>query len=138
MYNDTINRHTKDMEAIVMKKIVEWNVGYIESLVPDVETFLNQEFEGVSDFDEEGNLNINVDDMFDRACESILEYEGMFGIIEGDDFEDFRELLWIAFEKKHPHFFEDAIDEVEEQYREYKEFQRDPLGYHGLSQKDFL
>jgi hypothetical protein len=121
-----------------MKKIVDWNIGYIESLVPKMKQLLEEEFEEFNNFNDEGYPVINESDIFDRLAETVLEQEELDGIIASDDFEDFSELLWIEFNKKVPNYFEDIKSELREQWKDNEEYTRNPLGYVGMSTRDFL
>jgi hypothetical protein len=79
--------------------------------------------------DDEGNVDISRVSI-DCAIESVLEKEDLMDIND-DTFE----AIYEAIDKKEIGYIEDNLrDELEDA----EAYRRDPLAYHGLSQKDFL
>lgn len=80
--------------------------------------------------DEEGNVSLDKETLIDQAIETEF----------GNEFDTF--VPTIIYETVHEKFNDSIWDGLEDLirvvYQEEVEFNRDPLGYHGMSERDFL
>lgn len=137
MYNYIIFKHTIN-GGENMKKISSWNEEYIKSLVPYAKQYIFLKLEDLDTFDDTGNPVMNTDELYESATAAVLTMDELDGIIASDDHDDFYELLWAEFDKQYPNYVEESLKELKDQKIEYKEYRRDPLGYHGMSRSDFI
>lgn len=80
---------------------------------------------------EEGQAVLDRDNLVDQAIEHIYERDIATGIVPTIVYETVHETLDFSF-------FESLEDEVKEVWNDEIAYRRDPLGYYGMSQKDFL
>lgn len=82
--------------------------------------------------DEEGFVDLGEENLIDQAVEHIFENE----------VNETYDVPTILYEETHERFdndlWEGLSDTVKEVYRDSVEYNRDPLGYHGMKQSDFL
>lgn len=80
--------------------------------------------------DEDGDVAIDKETVIDQAVE--MEFEAEYGTVTPT-------IIYEAVHEKFDDGIWDGLEEtITEVSKETKEYNRDPLGYHGMSQKDFL
>jgi hypothetical protein len=121
-----------------MKLVTSWNPAFIQTLVEKVQSHLSDFYSEAnpSEFaDEEDCINLNEMEQAEAALESVLENEGLNGLIGSDDFAD---LSFDVFRAIPQSFFEEIESEYREQLEDAALYHRNPLAYYGMSQRDFL
>jgi hypothetical protein len=120
-----------------MNLVASWNPEYIQSLAARVQKVLEDEVytdaEGYAD--EEGEVNLREQDEAETALSNLLADDDLLGIVESDDFADLAYEVFQAIPQK---FFDDIESHFKEKIHESNEFNRDPSGYHGMRQSDFI
>lgn len=120
-------------------KVAAWNDEYVKYLAERLEKFLDEYYEDKMDFvDDEGHIDLKEDLAWDTSLERLLEDEGLDVIIATDDFEELSHHVASRFHNIHKNFFSQMADAIEEVYQDTVEYNKDPLGYYGMSQSDFL
>jgi hypothetical protein len=120
-----------------MNLVANWNPEYIKSLAARVQKVLEDEVytdaEGYADV--EGEIDLCEQDEAETALSNLLADDDLLGIVESDDFADLAYEVFQAIPQK---FFGDIESHFKEKIHESNEFNRDPLGYHGMRQSDFI
>lgn len=121
-----------------MKLVNGWNPEFIQTLSTKVQSHLSDLYSDANpaDFaDEEDCINLNEMELAETALESVLEHEGLEGLIGSDVFTN---LLDEVFSVIPQSFFEDIESEYKEQLEDAALYHRNPLAYHGMSMRDFI
>jgi hypothetical protein len=120
-----------------MNLVASWNPEYIQSLAARVQKVLEDEVytdaEGYAD--EEGEVNLCEQDEAETALSNLLADDDLLGIVQSDDFADMAYEVFDAIPSK---FFDDIRSQFEEKIQEIKAYNKNPLGYHGMSTRDFV
>lgn len=83
--------------------------------------------------EEDGTIDLQQDDLFAQETEALLELFEYHDEVYSREY--IRDYVW---DKLDHSVFTEAESTIREKYREAVAFQRNPLGYNGLSQHDFL
>jgi hypothetical protein len=120
-----------------MNLVASCNPEYIQSLAARVQKVLEDEVytdaEGYAD--EEGEVNLCEQDEAETALSNLLADDDLLGIVQSDDFADMAYEVFDAIPSK---FFDDIRSQFEEKIQEIKAYNKNPLGYHGMSTRDFV
>jgi hypothetical protein len=120
-----------------MNLVANWNPEYIKSLAARVQKVLEEEIytdaEGYADA--EGLIDLCELDEAEAVLSNILADDDLLGIVESDDFADLAYEVFQAIPQK---FFDDIQSQFEEQIKEIKAYNKNPLGYYGMSMRDFV
>lgn len=114
-----------NMNALILTLLDEDFVKKVQKRVEDMVE--NDPMEYV---DEEGHVSLDEDNLIDQAIEHTFEMEYS------------HDVPTVVYEMVHEEFdfkiLEPLEDMVKEVYNDTVEYNRDPLGYHGMKQSDFL
>jgi hypothetical protein len=122
-----------------MNLVANWNPEYIKSIATRVQKVLEEEIysdiDPTSYADEEGVIDLCEQDEAESVLANLLADDDLLGIVESDDFADLAYEVFQAIPQK---FFDGIESQFKEKIQESNEFNRDPLGYHGMRQSDFI
>jgi hypothetical protein len=122
-----------------MNLVANWNPEYIKSLAACVQKVLEEEIysdiDPTSYSDEEGVINLCEQDEAESVLANLLADDNLLGIVESDDFADLAYEVFQAIPQK---FFDDFKSQFKEKIQEIKAYTKNPLGYHGVSMRDFV
>lgn len=83
--------------------------------------------------EEDGTIDLQQDDLFAQETEELLDLFEYHDQVNSREY--IRDYVW---EKLDHSVFTEAEETIREMYQESVAYRKNPLGYHGLSQRDFL
>lgn len=117
----------------MMGVVKSFNTDYLKEVVPQMVSLLEEYYD-----DREFDGHLYEQNAWESCCESLLVKLELSGLINDDDFCEFSEKLRDQFDEQEPTYFSEKSQELIEAAKETKEYNKNPLGYHGLNQNDFV
>lgn len=110
--------------------VLDWSDAFLNDAARELAERVVREYEeNPYSYVDEDEINLREEETFDRIAEELAEESGI------EDQQRFCEELWTRFDHS---VFDEAMVTVKDTIEDHMAFRADPLGYYGLSQRDFF
>lgn len=115
-----------------LEYIIGWGDAFIQKVVNYVSQKIEEEYDENGDsYIDDGVINLREDHVFEQAMDGAADY---FNIAE-EKMEELSDAVWESLDHA---VFSGAEEMLSDMHHESTFYHRDPWGYHGIRQSDFL